>query len=367
MRHESLVNEDWARVVARLGGAEALEVGARETKAFVRPREITNAVDLLRLILAYCLGTRGLRLTAAWATSVGLVDISNVALLYRLRQSGDWLAQLIGQALASGAPKASRGRLIRIVDATTVPKAGTEGRQNNAVWRIHSAFDLPHERFGHFELTDEGAGETLDRIPVTAGEIRLADRAYLQPERMAHLVDAGADFVIRAGWKSARWLDRNGNLVDLIAELRKALAGGMIDRPIWIERKSGAPPLAVRLVAVKKPAHAVAEARRKARRTAQKGGHQLSRQTLEAADWVILATSLKGEDFTAADVIALYRLRWRIELGFKRLKSLIGLKGPPGTDQRSAKPHILAHLLITLLLEPLVDELEDSPRLDEAA
>ena len=79
MRHESLVNEDWARVVSRLGGAEALEAGARETKAFVRPREISNAVDLLRLILAYCLGTRGLRLTAAWATSIGLVDISSVA------------------------------------------------------------------------------------------------------------------------------------------------------------------------------------------------------------------------------------------------------------------------------------------------
>ena len=32
----------------------------------------------------------------------------------------------------------------------------------------------------------------------------------------------------------------------------------------------------------------------------------------------------------------LYRLRWRIELGFKRLKSLIGLKEPPGFDERSA-------------------------------
>ena len=56
MRHESLVNEDWMNVVARLGGAESLEETARETKAFLRPREITNAVDLLRLILAYCLG-----------------------------------------------------------------------------------------------------------------------------------------------------------------------------------------------------------------------------------------------------------------------------------------------------------------------
>lgn len=365
MRHESLLNEDWSNVVVRLGGAETLHVTARETKAFLRPREITNAVDLLRLILAYCLGDGGLRSTAAWATSVGLVDVSNVALLYRLRHCGDWLAMLVGQVLAAAAPKASRGRIIRIIDATTVPKKGPGARKKNELWRIHSAFDLPQERFGHFELTDQQAGETLDRIPVVAGEIRLADRAYLQPDRMASLIEAGADLVIRAGWKSARWLDGEGNVVDLVAEL-KASARGLIDRPIWIKRKRGA-PLALRLVAVKKPAHAAAAARRKARRGAQQGGHQLSQQTLDAADWVILVTSLKPKDFATADVLALYRLRWRIELAFKRLKSLIGLKGPPGTDERSARPHVLAHLLTILLLEPFIDELEDSPRLAEAA
>jgi hypothetical protein len=366
MTHESLLNEDWARVVTLLGGPEALNVTARETKAFVRPREISNAVDLLRLILAYCLGERGLRLTAAWATSVGLVDISNVALLYRLRQCGDWLALLVGQVLAGLAPKASRDRLIRIIDATTVPKAGRDAGKSNQLWRIHSAFDLPRERFGHFELTDQQAGETLDRIPAVKGEIRIADRAYLQPGRMAKLLEAGADFLIRAGWKSARWLDAKGRSVDLVAELRKAAGRGLIDRPIWIKLKHGA-PLALRLVAVRKPAHAAAEARRKARRQAQRGGHQLSRQTLDAADWVIIVTSLAPEDFATADVLALYRLRWRIELGFKRLKSLIGLKGPPGIDERSARPHILAHLLAILLLEPLVAELEDSPRVPLAA
>jgi IS4 transposase len=271
----------------------------------------------------------------------------------------------VGQALAAAAPKASRGRLIRIIDATTVPKKGPGARKKNQLWRIHSAFDLPQERFGHFELTDQKAGETLDRIPVVAGEIRLADRAYVQPDRMARLIEAGADLVIRAGWKSARWLDGEGNVVDLVAEL-KASVRGLIDRPIWIKRKRGA-PLALRLVAVKKPAEAAAVARRKARRGAQQGGHQLSQQTLDAADWVILITSLKPKDFATADVLALYRLRWRIELAFKRLKSLIGLKGPPGTDERSARPHVLAHLLTILLLEPFIDELEDSPRLAEAA
>jgi hypothetical protein len=366
MTHESLVNEDWEGIVARLGGAEMLDIGARETKAFLRPRVINNAVDLLRLILAYCLGEKGLRLTAAWAMSVGLVDVSNVALLYRLRQCGDWLAMLVGQALASAAPKASRGRMIRIIDATTVPKAGPAAKKRSELWRIHSAFDLPRERFGHFELTDQREGERLDRIPVVKGEIRIGDRAYLQPDRMAAVLDAGADVLIRAGWKSACWLDAKGQPFDLIAELRKAAARGLIDRSIWIGRKRGA-PLALRMVAIKKPAQAAAEARRKARREAQREGYRLSKQALAAADWVILVTSLPPAEFTTADVLALYRLRWRIELGFKRLKSLIGLKGPPGTDERSARPYVLAHLLMILLLEPLIDELEDSPHWAEAA
>jgi hypothetical protein len=365
MTHESLVNEDWTSVVARLGGAERLDASARETKALVRRREISNAVDLLRVILAYCLGEMGLRSTAAWAASVGLVDISNVALLKRLRKCGGWLAMLMGQVLAAAAPAASRGRMIRIVDATTVPKAGPAARKQNQLWRVHSAFDLPHERFGHFELTDQEAGETLDRIPVIKGEIRLADRAYLQPDRMATVLEAGADIIVRAGWKSGRWVDADGRPLDLIAELRKA-ARDLIDRPIWIKRKCGA-PLALRLVALKKLPEAAAEARRKARRAAQREGHTISKQTLEAADWVILVTSLTPETFTTGDVLALYRLRWRIELGFKRLKSLIGLKAPPGIDERSARPYLLAHLLMILLLEPLVREFEVSPRWAKAA
>src|SRR5258708_10465953 len=161
MRHEALVNEDWTNVVSRLGGADSLDATARATKAFLRPREITNAVDLLRLILAYCLGERGLRSTAAWATSVGLVDISNVALLYRLRQCGDWLALLVGQVLAAPAPQASRRRMIRIVDATTVPKNALHPKQKNGLWRVHSASDLPPARFVHFSLTHPRAGAPL--------------------------------------------------------------------------------------------------------------------------------------------------------------------------------------------------------------
>lgn len=366
MTHESLLNRDWDRVVQWLGGPQALERSARETRAFLQAREIKSAIDMLRLILAYCLGEQGLRLTAAWAASMGLVDISAPALLYRLRRCGDWLTLLIEHVLRSAAPEASRGRLIRIIDATTVPKAGAADKRGNKLWRIHSAFDLPHERFGHFELTDERAGETFDRIPVVDGEIRIGDRAYLQPDRIAGVLAQGADILVRAGWRGARWLDDDGDPLDLMAELRKASSRGLIDRPILIARKGGA-PLALRLMAVKKPPKAAVEARRKARREAQRERRQISEKTLAAADWMILVTSLSIEEFATADVLALYRLRWRIELAFKRLKSLIGLKGPPGFDERSARPYVLAHLLIILLLEPAVDGLEDSPPVHAAA
>lgn len=44
MTHESLVTQDWESVVAQLGGATMLKDSARETKAFLRPREIKNAM-----------------------------------------------------------------------------------------------------------------------------------------------------------------------------------------------------------------------------------------------------------------------------------------------------------------------------------
>ena len=349
-----------------LGGAEALQSSAVETKAFRRPRKVASAADLLRLVLAYCLGRGGLRLTAAWAGAVGLADLSNPALLQRLRQCGDWLTLLIGQVLAAGMPAPCRGRLIRLIDATSVPKAGAAARRSNGVWRIHAAFDLPAERFGVVQLTDERAAERLDRIPVVPGEIRIGDRAHVQPEAIAAVCADGADIVVRTGWKSAKWRDAAGKPLQLPALLRAAAATGWLDRPIWLAR-AHAPPLKLRLVAVRKSDAAIASARRKVRRAAQQEGYQLSHATLLAADWVMLLTSLPAAEYGAAAVLQLYRLRWRIELAFKRLKSVIGLHGPPGQDERSARPYLLAHLLTILLLEPLLDGLEDSPRRAPAA
>jgi hypothetical protein len=370
MNRESLSNADWLRTVDRLGGVELLEKEARETGAFERARRIKCAVDQLRLVLAYCWGWRGLRLTAAWAEAIGLASLSNVALLKRLRKSADWLERLVCRLISTGTREAglaaTKGRPVRLVDATSVAKAGRDARESGGRWRIHSIFDLASERFTIFELTDESEAEVIDRAEVVAGEIRVCDRAYLQPDRIAKLLDAGADIVVRAGWNNARWLDSEGNRLDLIALLKKSRGKGFIDRPIWI-KGSAKEPIALRLVVIRKPKQARDLAIDKLRRHARDKGRNLRPETLIAAEWVIIVTSLNRDEYPLSAISDLYRLRWRIEIAFKHLKSGVGLVGPPGEDPRSAKAHILCNLLLALLAEPLIaDYLGDSPRREAA-
>ena len=361
MTHDLLLNELWTTTLTRLGGEATITALARETKAFQRPREIKSAVDLLRFVLAYCLGGMGLRTTSAWASSIGLVDVSNVALLGRLRNCTAWMECLVGRLLADDVRAAAQGRPVRLVDGTTVRKAGREARASGQLWRVHAAIDLPSERFSHFELTDEKGAEKLDSVPVVAGEIRIADRGYMKAHRIAAVLAAGADIIVRAGWKQVRWLAEDGRPLDIIAMLDAAAATGIIDRPITIAGQGGA-HLRLRLVAFRKPPETIAEARLKTRREATKEGRAVNGNTLKAAEWTILVTSLDATAFPAKAVGELYRSRWRIEMAFKRLKSIVGLGGPPGADEAVAKTWILAHLLMILLLEPHTCAPEVSPR-----
>ena len=363
MDFESQLGQDWDMILSRLGGADVLEEQARSSGAFTRARGVRCAVDLLRLTLAYCLSGMSFRSTSAWAGVTGLAQLSDVSLIKRMRKMSDWLTLLINQVICDGIEARSQGRLIRLVDMTAIPKTDRSAGKHYAHWRLHSVFELPSERFGFLELTDGYSPEKLDRAAIVPGEIRIGDRAYLFTNRMARLIEGGADFIIRARWNGVRFLDHNGRRLNLVDDvLRGAEKTGRVDRKVKIFRKGHA-PLNVRVVARRKTAEARKKAREKVLKRAAKDGHQTQAQTLIAAEWMLLVTTLDKNEFSAEKIMALYRVRWRIELAFKRLKSLVGLKRPPTLDDRLAKPFILAHLLMILLIEPVMDQFDFSPRL----
>lgn len=196
--------------------------------------------------------------------------------------------------------------------------------------------------------------------PVVPGEIRIGDRAFMQAGRIGNILEDGGDILVRAGWRHGRWLDKDGKKLDLIKLLETADKAGeaVLDRPVMVGRTAGKPPLALRLVAIRKPPEAAEKSRNKARRTAKRKRHRLSKSTLAAAGWLILITSLEGPEFSAEILSKLYRLRWQIELAFKRLKSLIGTKQPPGKDEELAKVFILSHLLLAIVMESSVAKLQ---------
>ena len=140
-------------MIGKLGGAPLVSTIARETNAFVRARGIRNAIDLLRLTLSYCLGHVGLRGTAAWAEAMGIASVSDVALLGRFRNTTEWLSRLVCRLVSQEWPGAAEGRLIRILDGSSVAKSGRNPEGTNGLWRIHASLELPSEQFDFLELT----------------------------------------------------------------------------------------------------------------------------------------------------------------------------------------------------------------------
>ena len=68
---------------------------------------------------------------------------------------------------------------------------------------------------------------------------------------------------------------------------------------------------------------------------------------------LVLATSLPAAGYPAEEVLAAYRLRWQIELAFKRLKSLIHIDKLPARTDLGARSWLYPHLILALLCDDL--------------
>jgi hypothetical protein len=73
-----------------------------------------------------------------------------------------------------------------------------------------------------------------------------------------------------------------------------------------------------------------------------------------AGEVIWILTTLEAFQLPAIAVMGLYRLRWQIELMFKRLKSLLHLDTLPSREGPTAKSWMLARLIAAGLAQRLV-------------
>ncbi len=356
----SQLDVGWSHLLSRVGSSAELEATARASGALVRRREIKSAEDLLRLALAYGPCGMSLRGVAAWAQTMGLGELSDVAALKRLRGSAGWLERIVGLLLTRrlcGQPLAG-GRTIRLVDGTTISERGSD----RADWRLHYSYDPRAGRTVDCELTMAGMGEHLRRARVKAGEIWLGDRNYAKGDGLHHVVKAGADFVVRISWNSLSLRTASGQPFDLATRLERLGQGEHAQwRALAVTANGRTVPL--RVVVRRKPADAIErEIKRITEKAARRGRTRRSGKpdprSLLAAQFTILATSL---DEPADQLFELYALRWQIEIAFKRLKSLLQIDRLEAKDPELVRTWLLAHIIAALLIEDHADEVLDSP------
>lgn len=324
---------------------------ARTTGALSREREIRDPDTLLRLILLHVGVGLSMRQTAARAERAGLARISDVSLRSRIRNAGPWLRTLAQQVFAASrhggtALQTSEGRQVRVVDATTVSEPGSTGTD----WRVHYSLKLSSLECDFFEVTDPSGGETYARLPVRPGDVILGDRGYSHREGVAHVVNGGGDVVVRLNTGAFPLCDERGAAFDLLGSLRTLPEH---EPGEWlVSFTASGRSYAARVVAIRKSAEAARQSREKLIRSARKKQKQVRPETLEAAGYVIVLTTL-GAGSPASEVLELYRARWQVELAFKRIKSLLGAGHVPKKDPEAARAWIHGKLLAVLLIENL--------------
>jgi hypothetical protein len=146
---------------------------------------------------------------------------------------------------------------------------------------------------------------------------------------------------------------RRGKKFDLLKELQSVAAPGKIGE--WsVLAGEAAEPIAGRLCVLRKSEKQARRAIRKIHRKAQKGGPKPKTETLAYANYVLVFTTLTATALSAKQVLEWYRLRWQIELVFKRLKALLRVGHVPKYDDLSSKAWLYGKLLIALLAEKLI-------------
>lgn len=343
------IERDWSVVTAMLPAqwqSKAVELGAVR-----RLRGFASVEALLRVLLIHLADGCSLRETVVRARAGALADVSDVALLKRLRGCGSWFQWMIQEMAANMSLPMTPSefladRPVRLIDGSVVCEPGATG----STWRLHYALNLRTLSCDEVHVTEAKEGESLTRFSIHAGDVVMADRGFTNRRGVRHVVQHDADVVLRMNLTNLPLEDPRGQPLALLPLLRTLMIGQAADWSAWMRDDEGV--IAVRVCAYKKTLAQTLAAQNAIQREAAKKHREVKPETIEAAGYVIVLTTLMQP--TAEAIMEFYRRRWQVELAFKRLKSLLQLGHLKKIDKDGAKAWLQGKLLVACLIETLI-------------
>jgi len=224
----------------------------------------------------------------------------------------------------SHAPSAGRYLRVLVQDSTVIQLPAAlfgsfsgvaNGHASACNARIQAVYDLASMRFVGFSIdpyskNDQKAAPELE---IRAGDLILRDRGYLNNGEITRHVEAGADCIYRHSTRTTYLDPATGRPVALLDHLRRH---GRADMQVLLNNLARTP---VRLVAA--PVDAATAATRRMRAKKEMRGHAPTAEVLALMDWTIFITTIPAADASFEAILAIYGLRWRIEVIFKSWKS----------------------------------------------
>jgi hypothetical protein len=343
--------EDW-EVIERLL-PPGWQANAKQLGALRRLRAFGNASTLLRVMLIHLVDGCSLRETAVRAEQGGLVSVSDVALLKRLKHCQEWFRWmadgLMHQWMTAPARRLwSERRRVRVVDGSVITEPGATG----STWRLHYSVNLPSLQCDEVGVTGPEVGESFQCYTVRAGDVLIGDRGLAQRKGIRYVVSAGGDVIVRLNLTNVPLVDTVGQRFALLERLRDLAVTAVGDWPVSMIDKLG--QVGGRVCAIKKSRQATLQAQKRAQRKGSKEGRTVQPETLQAAAYIFVFTTLRAKQATPQAVLEMYRGRWQVELAFKRLKSILMMGHLKKTDPEGAKAWLQGKLLAAVLIEALI-------------
>lgn len=284
------------------------------------------------------------------ASNSSLVDLSAPSLHEWERKLGPYLAELFGRMVgANDVFSAMRwsGYEVVLADGTVVTRPGAKG----TTARVLYALRLSEMTLLKCLVTDEHGSESLRVFEVRAGQLWICDRLYSNPEDIAWVADAGGDVLVRYNRGALPLYEAQGCCVDVMAHVRPLQSPeAMAEWSVWVH-PTGRAPIKGRLCAVRLPEEQAEKARQRLRR---EYGAKVTPESLEAAAWLMVFTTVSCERLTTRQLLELYRLRWQVELEIKRDKSIGGLDKLPNFRHDTISTWLYAKLLIQQIARKVV-------------
>ena len=329
-----------------------------QTGAITRQlRGFKSEEDLMRTFLIHLACGRSLRETVARARESGLTQVSDIALFKRLKASQKWFHEMCLCLISEqNIHLPTTGIKCRLFDATTVSEPGKTG----SLWRIHFSIKIPSFSCDFLKISPNRGvktGESLLRFPIQQDDYIIGDRGYSHAVGIRYVAENKAYSLIRLNPANLPLVDSEGRTIPVLKYLKKIKKTGQTAnwKVFVLDPQQKDKPIQGRFCVIRKTKKAIQLAQKKARWTSRRKGHQIQKSTLEYAKYFMVFTTFPEEEFTCKEVLQWYRLRWQIELVFKRFKSIAQLGHLPKHDTESSLAWLYGKLFTVILVQKITN------------